>query len=88
MFLSLLFSDVITRLAFQSLQLVVTDYLPIIPCWCLQVLVEVVGKFGLQPNEINISLTAIGLLVNKICFVSKALLLLQSKKGFMKLTIA
>uniref|UniRef100_A0A7M5XIT9 Mon2 C-terminal domain-containing protein n=1 Tax=Clytia hemisphaerica TaxID=252671 RepID=A0A7M5XIT9_9CNID len=57
-------SDVITRLAFQSLQLVVTDYLPIIPCWCLQVLVEVVGKFGLQPNEINISLTAIGLLWN------------------------
>lgn len=57
------FSEAIIRLAFQSLQLVVTDFLPIIPCWCLQVLVDVAGKFGLQPNEINISLTAVGLLV-------------------------
>lgn len=57
-------NEAIIRLAFQSLQLVVTDFLPIIPCWCLQVLVDVAGKFGLQPNEINISLTAVGLLWN------------------------
>jgi len=57
-------NEAIIRLAFQSLQLVVTDFLPIIPCWCLQSLVNVTGKFGLQPNEINISLTAVGLLWN------------------------
>ena len=57
-------NESITRLAFQSLQLVVTDFLLIMPCWCLQILVNVTGKFGLQPNEINISLTAVGLLWN------------------------
>lgn len=50
--------------AFQSLQLVVTDYLPIIPCVYLQNCVEVAAKFGLQNRELNISLTAIGLLWN------------------------
>ncbi|KAJ8301796.1 hypothetical protein KUTeg_020783 [Tegillarca granosa] len=46
--------------AFQSLQLVVTDFLPIIPCIYLQVCVEVAAKFGLQFQELNISLTSIG----------------------------
>ncbi|XP_078340585.1 protein MON2 homolog isoform X4 [Crassostrea virginica] len=50
--------------AFQSLQLVVTDFLPIIPCVYLQDCVEVAAKFGLQNRELNISLTAIGLLWN------------------------
>ncbi|XP_063438367.1 protein MON2 homolog isoform X1 [Mytilus trossulus] len=50
--------------AFQSLQLVVTDFLPIIPCQYLQVCVEVAAKFGLQHQELNISLTSIGLLWN------------------------
>ncbi|KAK2183610.1 hypothetical protein NP493_305g02026 [Ridgeia piscesae] len=52
------------RLAFQSLQLVVTDFLPTMPCSCLQVCVDVAGRFGLQTRELNISLTAIGLLWN------------------------
>ncbi|XP_062616734.1 protein MON2 homolog isoform X2 [Saccostrea cucullata] len=50
--------------AFQSLQLVVTDFLPIIPCVYLKNCVEVAAKFGLQNRELNISLTAIGLLWN------------------------
>ncbi|KAK3102372.1 hypothetical protein FSP39_010884 [Pinctada imbricata] len=49
---------------FQSLQLVVTDFLPIIPCKYLQDCVEVIAKFGLQDHELNISLTSIGLLWN------------------------
>ncbi|XP_065066543.1 protein MON2 homolog isoform X1 [Rhopilema esculentum] len=57
-------NETIIRQGFQSLQLVVTDYLPIMPCWCLQILIDVVGQFGLQPQEINISLTAVGLLWN------------------------
>ncbi len=62
-------SESIIRQGFQSLQLVVTDFLPIMPCWCLQILIDVIGQFGLQPQEINISLTAVGLLVSESCYV-------------------
>lgn len=59
------------RVAFQSLQLVVTDFLPLMPCTCIKVVVDVAGKFGLQPQELNISLTAIGLLWNISDFLSQ-----------------
>ncbi|KAG5830500.1 hypothetical protein ANANG_G00311320 [Anguilla anguilla] len=52
------------RMAFQCLQLVVTDFLPTMPCTCLQIVVDVAGSFGLQNQELNISLTSIGLLWN------------------------
>ncbi|XP_013390078.1 protein MON2 homolog, partial [Lingula anatina] len=52
------------RTAFQSLQLVITDFLPIMPSSCLQVVVDVAGRFGLQNQELNISLTSVGLLWN------------------------
>lgn len=52
------------RTAFQCLQLVVTDFLPAMPCTCLQIVVDVAGSFGLQNQELNISLTSIGLLWN------------------------
>uniref|UniRef100_A0A8C7PNT8 Protein MON2 homolog n=1 Tax=Oncorhynchus mykiss TaxID=8022 RepID=A0A8C7PNT8_ONCMY len=52
------------RTAFQCLQLVVTDFLPTMPCACLQIVVDVAGSFGLQNQELNISLTSIGLLWN------------------------
>ncbi|NP_001085787.1 protein MON2 homolog [Xenopus laevis] len=52
------------RNAFQCLQLVVTDFLPTMPSTCLQIVVEVAGSFGLQNQELNISLTSIGLLWN------------------------
>ena len=55
-------------MAFQSLQLVVTDFLPLMPCTCIKVVVDVAGKFGLQPQELNISLTAIGLLVGYVTY--------------------
>ncbi|KAK3580643.1 hypothetical protein CHS0354_013414 [Potamilus streckersoni] len=54
----------LVQTAFQSLQLVVTDFLPMIPCKYLQISVKVAAKFGLQHQELNISLTAIGLLWN------------------------
>jgi len=53
----------LVRTAFQSLQLIVTDFLPTMPCTCLAVCVDVTAKFGLQCQDLNISLTAIGLLV-------------------------
>jgi hypothetical protein len=56
-------SEAMIRIAFQSLQLVITDFLPIMSCSCLQVCVEVAARFGSQNQELNISLTAVGLLV-------------------------
>ncbi|XP_053377564.1 protein MON2 homolog isoform X3 [Mercenaria mercenaria] len=54
----------LVQTAFQSLQLVVTDFLPIIPCCYLEDVVDVAAKFGLQKQELNVSLTAVGLLWN------------------------
>lgn len=58
------------RTAFQCLQLVVTDFLPTMPCTCLQIVVDVAGSFGLQNQELNISLTSIGLLVRECVWYS------------------
>lgn len=58
-------SESLIRTAFQCLQLVVTDFLPTMPCACLQIVVDVAGSFGLQNQELNISLTSIGLLVGE-----------------------
>jgi len=58
----------LVRTAFQSLQLIVTDFLPTMPCTCLAVCVDVTAKFGLQCQDLNISLTAVGLLVRNCIF--------------------
>lgn len=50
------------RTGFRSLQLVISDFLPSIPCNSLQQCIDVVTKYGLQMQDFNISLTAIGLL--------------------------
>ncbi|KAK4045735.1 hypothetical protein OUZ56_033636 [Daphnia magna] len=51
------------RSVFQCLQLVVRDYLPVLPWNCLPSAVETTGKFGSQTQDLNVSLTAIGLMV-------------------------
>lgn len=51
------------RIAFQCLQLVVTDFLPLMPFKCLPLCLETTAKFGMQTRELNISLTAVGLMV-------------------------
>lgn len=51
------------RVAFQCLQLVVTDFLPAMPWRCLPLCVNTAAKFGSQTQELNISLTAVGLMV-------------------------
>ena len=75
------FSEGLIRVAFQSLQLVVTDFLPLMPCTCIKVVVDVAGKFGLQPQELNISLTAIGLLVSHV-FLKPSLIFAQEVAHF------
>ncbi|KAK7482827.1 hypothetical protein BaRGS_00025993, partial [Batillaria attramentaria] len=57
-------SEKLVQMAFQCLQLVVTDYLPVIGSEHLEVVVEVAARFGLQTQDLNVSLTAIGLLWN------------------------
>ncbi|XP_046407133.1 protein MON2 homolog isoform X3 [Ischnura elegans] len=52
------------RIAFQCLQLVVTDFLPVMPWRCLPHCVDTAAKFGSQTQELNISLTAVGLMWN------------------------
>lgn len=64
-----LFSEHLVRLAFQCLQLVVTDFLPLMPWACLPLTVDTAAKFGSQTQELNISLTAIGLMVRVIIMV-------------------
>ena len=43
--------------------MIVTDFLPILSNLCLPVCIEVVGRYGLQDQDLNISLSSIGLLV-------------------------
>ena len=62
-FSSLSLSDNLVRAGFQSLQLVIADFLPAIPPSCVPSCVEVGGQYGLQTMDINISLTSIGILV-------------------------
>jgi len=55
----------VVRSGFQSLQLLIADFLPAIPHSCLTVCVDMSGQYGLQTEDINISLTSIGLLVRR-----------------------
>lgn len=56
--------EALIRIAFQCLQLVVTDFLPVMPWRCLPLCVNTAAKFGSQTQELNISLTAVGLMVS------------------------
>ena len=56
--------DSLIRQAQQCLQLVVTDFLSTIPIYYLGILIKVVAKFGFQEQDLNIALSAIGLLWN------------------------
>lgn len=56
--------EALIRIAFQCLQLVVTDFLPAMPWRCLPLCVNTAAKFGSQMQELNISLTAVGLMWN------------------------
>lgn len=61
----------IIHAGFQSLQLIVTDFLPMMPYANLRLVIDVAGKYGLQPQELNISLTAVGLLWNISDFLNQ-----------------
>ena len=57
-------TEAVIKTAFQALQLVLTDFLPQAPHNCLPLAVHTAAKFGSQIQDLNISLTAVGLLWN------------------------
>ncbi|CAI9769498.1 unnamed protein product [Fraxinus pennsylvanica] len=65
--------DLIT-LGFQSLRVIMNDGLATVPADCLHVCIDVAGAYGAQKTELNISLTAIGLLWTSTDFIVKGLL--------------
>lgn len=62
--------DLVT-LGFQSLRVIMNDGLSTIPVDCLQVCIDVTGAYSAQKTELNISLTAVGLLWTTIDFIAK-----------------
>ena len=63
-------SESLVRAGFQSLQLVVADFLPHLPAPSLPTTLEVSTRYGLQTVDINISLTSIGLVVSILAGVN------------------
>lgn len=68
-------SDQLIKTAFQCFQLVVTDYLSTLRSDCYPACVETAAKFGHQGLDLNISLAAIGSLVNSLycCYFEEEL---------------
>ncbi|KAF5740546.1 protein MON2 isoform X1 [Tripterygium wilfordii] len=65
--------DLVT-LGFQCLRIIMNDGLSAIPAECLPVCIDVTGAYSAQMTELNISLTAIGLLWTTTDFIAKGLL--------------
>ncbi|XP_024026387.1 protein MON2 homolog [Morus notabilis] len=64
----------LVTLGFQSLRVIMNDGLSNIPADCLQVCVDVTGAYSAQKTELNISLTAIGLLWTTTDFIAKGII--------------
>jgi hypothetical protein len=58
--------------AFKSLQLVVADYLPVLPIDCISVCISTIGCYGGKSvADVNINITAVGLLWNVADFLAR-----------------
>lgn len=57
-------TDNLIRIAFQCLQGILSDYLSQMDCECVILIIASVVKFATQFHDLNVSLTAIGLLWN------------------------
>ncbi|CAG8510749.1 17383_t:CDS:10, partial [Dentiscutata heterogama] len=62
-------SSGLVRVAFPSLQLICTDFLSLLSPECLKQCINTLGAYGLQMDDLNISLSAIGLLWNVSDFI-------------------
>ncbi|KAG2305536.1 hypothetical protein Bca52824_034187 [Brassica carinata] len=63
----------VATLGFQSLRVIMSDGLPTLPDDCLHVCIDVTGAYSAQKTDLNISLTAIGLLWTLTDFIAKGL---------------
>jgi hypothetical protein len=61
----------IAGIACESIKMVVTDFLPAIPPSCYPLLMSTIANFGKQNVDVNICLTAIGLLWNVSDYISR-----------------
>jgi hypothetical protein len=50
------------KVAFECMQMVVADFLPTVPSRCYLFLLNTLGSFGRQQADVNVALTAVGLL--------------------------
>lgn len=57
------------KVAFSNLQLICTDFLSLLSPDCLRQCITTLGSFGMQSDDLNISLTAVGLLWNLSDFI-------------------
>ncbi|KAL6582312.1 hypothetical protein OROMI_006326 [Orobanche minor] len=68
-------------LGFQSLRVIMNDGLPSVPFHCLHECISVAGAYSTQKTELNISLTAIGLLWIATDFIVKGLMHSANEKN-------
>lgn len=76
------------KVAFSSLQLICTDFLSLLSPDCLRQCIATLGSFGMQSDDLNISLTAVGLLWNLSDFIQTRRIDLAAKQGLSATTIA
>ncbi|KAG9451995.1 hypothetical protein H6P81_004899 [Aristolochia fimbriata] len=67
-------------LGFQCVRVIMNDGLSTIPADCIDVCIEVTGAYSGQKTDLNISLTAIGLLWTATDFIAKGLLIVQNEE--------
>uniref|UniRef100_A0A0E0N339 Protein MON2 homolog n=1 Tax=Oryza rufipogon TaxID=4529 RepID=A0A0E0N339_ORYRU len=68
-------------LGFQSIRVIMNEGLATIPVQCLDECILVTGAYGTQKTDINISLTAVGLLWTATDFVVKGLISKSAEKA-------
>eukprot|EP00056_Hartaetosiga_gracilis_P011474 m.174427 g.174427 ORF g.174427 m.174427 type:complete len:1780 (+) comp13506_c0_seq1:12-5351(+) len=69
----------VIALAFESLQMIVQDFLPAVPVRCLPLLLQTISNFCTQEDALNVALTAVGLVWNIADHISKNEILLEEK---------
>lgn len=75
------------KVAFSSLQLICTDFLSLLSPDCLRQCIATLGSFGMQSDDLNISLTAVGLLWNLSDFIQTRRIDLATKQNVTATTI-
>ncbi|EIE25629.1 hypothetical protein COCSUDRAFT_83636 [Coccomyxa subellipsoidea C-169] len=71
----------VVGLAFQSVQLLASDYMSALPPQLLRKCLEVAALYGAQQADVNVSLTAMGLLWNAADLLSKMQLQSEAASG-------